>query len=455
MHMDLGKYKIVKDPVHGYIRIYEHELSIIDVFAYQRLRKIKQLSVADFVYPGATHTRFSHSLGVAHVIEALVRDVMRKYRVGRSDLERYIVMMRLLAILHDIGHGPYSHSFEEFVLFSRGVTHEDMGAKIVLQESQVASAIERIASEYGYKLSDVATALKCENRDCWPFKESIYDAGSEKALFYMLKGAYSADIIDYLLRDSYYTGARYGGNIDWQRISYYLGIRGDDVVIDYRALDAVELLMLTRVYMFSTVYYHKTVRAANRFLGNIMQIIQDRKIIDFDSAIKDVSEYIKLNDESILYNPAVFSLEEVRDFLSRKIPYKVVAEHRIPLSNTKNAVELVENMDKGKSVIETILEEKARGRGIEIEKNKHFFIDTPKLSLNPMLGSEDIMVMFEGGQITKKSIFDFTWFNIPRFAVLIRLYVRRELKEKAAILRDIFNEILNLEEIKSAIEQQR
>ncbi|MDK6028235.1 HD domain-containing protein [Ignisphaera sp. 4213-co] len=444
--MDLGRYKIVKDPVHGYIKIYEHELSIVDTFAFQRLRKIKQLSVADIVYPGATHTRFSHSLGVAHVTEALVRDVTRKYRVKQYDLERYVVIMRFIALLHDIGHGPFSHAFEDFILIPKGITHEDVGAEIVLQEPQISSVVERIVSEYGYKLSDVSAALKCTKKDFWPFKENIYDGGSEKALFYILKGVYSADIIDYLLRDSYYTGAGYGSNIDWYRISYYLGVVGDNIVIDYRALDALELLMLARMYMFSTVYYHKTVRAATKFLGDIMSIVQSRKIMDFNNMLKNVGEYIKLNDESFLFNPSVYSLNETRDFLSRKIPYKLVAEYRIPLANLRTPIEFI---NRSKVVLENILEQELKRKSIEVEKDKDFFIDTPKLSLNPMLGSEEIIVMLEGGQITRKSIFDFTWFNIPKFAILIRLYIRRELRDKAQIIRDVFNELFSYEEMRS------
>jgi HD superfamily phosphohydrolase len=444
--MDLGKYKIVKDPIHGYIKIYEHERRIIDSNAFQRLRRIKQLSVADIVYPGATHTRFAHSLGVAHVIETMVKDIARKYRVKQQDLERYIVLMRLLALLHDIGHGPFSHLFEDVVLIPRSLTHEDIGAEVILKVLEIAGAIENIANEYGYKLNDIATALKSVNEAEWPFRDSIQDAGSEKVFFYLLKGVCSADIIDYLVRDSYYTGAGYGSHVDWQRISYYLGVYGDEIVLDYRALDALEQLMLARIYMFSTVYYHKTVRAASKFLGDIITLIGSKKLIDFDDVIKNVDKYVELDDYSLMYNSNVAGLKEVKEYLSRKIPYKLVLEYRLPLSDTKTPIELIM---RSRDIIEALLEIELKSRGLDVTKGYNFFIDAPKLSLNPMLSTDEIIVVSEGGGLVKRKVLEFTWFSMPKTAMLFRLYIRRELKDKVQVVREAFNTIFSQEEVKS------
>jgi len=443
--MDLGRYKIVKDPIYGYIKIYDHEQRVVDSSAFQRLRRIKQLSVADIVYPGATHARFSHSLGVAHVIEAMVRDIVRKYRVRQHDLERYVVLMRLLALLHDIGHGPFSHLFEDVVLIPRNLTHEDMSAEVVSKIPEVTEAVEKIINEYGYKLRDVEVALKCSKGAEWPFRDRIQDAGSEKSFFYILKGVYSADIIDYLLRDSYYTGAGYGSYVDWQRISYYLGIYGDDVVLDYRALDSLEQLMLARIYMFSTVYYHKTVRATSKFLGDIIAMIGSKRIIDFDEVIKNVDKYVELDDYSLIYNSNVIALKEVKEYLCRKIPYKLVLEYRLPLSNTRTPVELI---TRSKDVVETLLEVELRDRGLDVTRGYSFFIDTPKLSLNPMLSADEIIIMSEGGGLVRRKVLEFTWFSMPKIAMLLRLYIRRELKDKIHVVREVFNTIFS-EEVKS------
>uniref|UniRef100_A0A7J3Z6Z0 HD domain-containing protein n=1 Tax=Ignisphaera aggregans TaxID=334771 RepID=A0A7J3Z6Z0_9CREN len=443
--MDLGRYKIVKDPIYGYIKIYDHEQRVVDSSAFQRLRRIKQLSVADIVYPGATHARFSHSLGVAHVIEAMVRDIVRKYRVRQYDLERYVVLMRLLALLHDIGHGPFSHLFEDVVLIPRNLTHEDMSAEVVSKIPEVTEAVEKIINEYGYKLRDVEVALKCSKGAEWPFRDRIQDAGSEKSFFYILKGVYSADIIDYLLRDSYYTGAGYGSYVDWQRISYYLGIYGDDVVLDYRALDSLEQLMLARIYMFSTVYYHKTVRAASKFLGDIIAMIGSKRIIDFDEVIKNVDKYVELDDYSLIYNSNVIALKEVKEYLCRKIPYKLVLEYRLPLSNMRTPVELI---TRSKDVVETLLEVELRDRGLDVTRGYSFFIDTPKLSLNPMLSVDEIIIMSEGGGLMRRKVLEFTWFSMPKIAMLLRLYIRRELKDKIHVVREAFNTIFS-EEVKS------
>jgi hypothetical protein len=442
----LEKYKIVKDPIHGYIRIYEHELPLIDSFAFQRLRRIKQLSVADFVYPGAVHTRFSHSIGVAHVMEVMVREILRKHKIKQEDLERYIVIMRLLGLLHDIGHGPYSHLFEDVVLLPRGVTHEHIGAEIILKVHDVSEAVEKIVTEYGYKLNVISEALRSSSELEWPFKEAVQDIGTERAFFYLLKGVFSADIIDYLLRDSYFTGAGYGSHIDWERIAYYLKIHGNTLVVDYRALDALEQLMLARMYMFSTVYYHKTVRAASKFLGDIIALIDKKKLIDFDEVIRDPNKYVELDDYSLVFNNNVIVLKEVKDFLARKIPYKLVLEYRLPVSDAKLPIDII---TRGKELIELLLEVELKDRGLDVVRGYSFFIDTPKLSLNPMLSKNEIMVLSESGSIIKRNVLEFTWFSMPKAALMLRLYIRRELKDKMPIIREAFNSLFPQEEIRS------
>ncbi len=440
MFIDMNRYKIVKDAVHGYIKIYHHELSIVDSYIFQRLRRIKQLSVVDIVYPGAVHTRFQHSLGTAHIAETMIRELLRKLHLKQYDIDRYVVLIRLLALLHDVGHGPFSHLFEDYILLPKGLSHEDMGASIVLGIDDFSSSLDSILNRYGYSVNHIAKALKSKSINEWPFTSNITHEVSEKILFYIIKGVFSADILDYLLRDSYYTGTGYGDNIDWYRISYYLYASNDKLVIDYRALDVFEQMIIARLHMFSTVYYHKTVRAAYRFLGDILRKIDELKLLDFNRYLDTVESYVELDDYSILLNDRVKSLSEVREFLSRRIPYKAIAEHRISLPDNVKSMEYL--LEVGKKAIEDSIEEAMKSRGIEIIRNRDFFVDTPKLSLNPMLKVDDIYIMLEGGYIQRKRIFELPWVNIPRTAAIVRVYIRRNLLSKSVILREVFNRIV-------------
>lgn len=440
MSVDMDRYKIVKDPVHGYIKIYHHELPIIDSYAFQRLRRIKQLSTVDIVYPGAVHTRFLHSLGTAHIAETMVRELLRKLRLKQSDINRYVVLLRLIALLHDVGHGPFSHLFEDYILLPRRVTHEDMGALIVLGIDDVYSKLDSILTPYGYSSSHIAEALKSRSISEWPFTSSITSEASEKAFHSIIKGAFSADILDYLLRDSYYTGAGYGDNVDWNRLSYYLYISNDKLILDYRALDVFEQMIIARLHMFSTVYYHKTVRAAYRFLGNILKKVDELKLIDFDKHLNNVNNYVELDDDYVLLNDRIRSLSEVREFLSRRIPYKAVAEHRISVPDSIKSVEHL--LDISKKAIEDSLEEAMKLRGLEMIRDRDFFVDTPKLSLNPMLDVEDIYVMLEGGYVQRRRVFELPWISIPRTAAVIRVYIRRNLADKSVLLHEVFSRIV-------------
>jgi len=434
----ITSYKIVKDPVHGYLRIYEHEVPLVDNIVFQRLRRIKQLATAELVYPGAVHTRFLHSLGTAHVMEVFVRELLSKVRVSRSDVERYVVLMRLIALLHDIGHGPYSHVFEDAVLYPRNTNHEIMGSRIILEHSEVGSVVERIVESYGYELKDVAKAVAASNIDEWPFRSNIADELNEQALFYLIKGAFSVDIIDYLLRDSYYTGAGYGMGIDWQRIAHYLYPLGSKIALDHRAVEVFDQMILARLWMFSTVYYHKTVRAASKFMEFILRKLDERA--SFDEYISSVHRYIELDDYSVLLKAMEVGVAEIRDFLARTIPFKAIAEHRLSIRREDAGLETL--LALSKSYIEELLEEELRRRGLDLEKEKHFFVDTPRLPLNPVLGDEELMIRLSDGSIVKRRVLELTWFDIPKSIAVVRLYIDRRHVEDVEIVKEAFERIV-------------
>lgn len=434
--MDLGRYKIVKDPVYGYVRLYEHELGIVDTLLFQRLRRVKQLGAAHLVYPGAQHTRFEHSIGTAFIAEEMVRSVLGKAGIRGSDLERYVVISRVVALLHDIGHGPYSHTFEEYVLYPRNLDHEVMASRLLSGHEELAGAVERIVSEYGYGVDAIAAALSSKSVEEWPFREAMGDAGDERALFYIFKGAFCSDLIDYLLRDSYFSGAGYADSIDWRRLIHFMELRGPVVAVDERALEVLDQVLIARLFMFSTVYYHKKVRAAEKVVGMLLQRYDEE--LGFDSYVEDPEAYQELDDYYVLGSPSVRGWDEARWLLSRNIPFKAVEEYKLLLPRGSGLLESLVGLSR--RYLEQALEEALRRRGLELVAGKDFFVDTPKLPLNPMLSDEEVFIV-RGGEVVSRNVTELTWLHAPSSIAVVRLYVNRR---TVGGVKEVVDEFLKL-----------
>jgi HD superfamily phosphohydrolase len=259
------------DPIHDFIRVYNHELKIIDNPIFQRLRRIRQLSGAHLTYPAAQHTRFEHSLGVMHIASQAGYSLYEKGLLKKDDIE----ILRLAGLLHDIGHGPFSHLFEE-IIQQKKISHEDFGKEIILK-----SSIGDILSKNGY---DKRTITKIAFGD----SKSQY-------LNEIVSGALSADMMDYLLRDGYFTGAEHA-KIDHKRLTQSLDIYKKKLALEKSALYSFESMMHSRYQMFKAVYFHKTVRAAEVMLLEALRLSDD----EFGFTKFDINEYIKLTDENVL-----------------------------------------------------------------------------------------------------------------------------------------------------------
>jgi len=262
----------ITDPIHDFIRINNTEKQIIDTSIFQRLRRIKQLSGAHLTYPGAQHTRFEHSLGVMHIASMAGESLCSKGLISRND----ILNLRLAALLHDIGHGPFSHLFEEVLQRKKKKSHEQIGKQIILK-----TEIGDIISKDGFD------------------KKLIHNlAVGEGKLQFMneiVSGALSADMMDYLLRDGFFTGAEHA-KIDHNRITYSLDVYNKKLALDYSALVNFETMMISRFQMFKAVYFHKTVRA-----GEVM-LLESMSLADDELGLTDrkLDEYVKQTDESMM-----------------------------------------------------------------------------------------------------------------------------------------------------------
>ena len=261
----------ITDPIHDFIRINKTERKIIDTSVFQRLRRIKQLSGAHLTYPGAQHTRFEHSLGVLHIASMAGESLHSKELMSNEDVQN----IRFAALLHDIGHGPFSHLFEE-VLQRKKQNHEEIGKQIILK-----SEIGDIISKSGYD------------------KKLIHNlaVGQSKMQYLneIVSGALSADMMDYLLRDGYFTGAEHA-KIDHHRLTHSLDVYKNKLALDSSALVNFETMMISRFQMFKAVYFHKTVRAGEVMMLEAMSLAGNELGL---SSLK-IDEYVKLTDEVVL-----------------------------------------------------------------------------------------------------------------------------------------------------------
>ncbi|MSP15993.1 MAG: HD domain-containing protein [Myxococcales bacterium] len=236
--------RVFRDPVHGLIGFPEEDagfLRVVDTRAMQRLRRIRQMGFASLVYPGAEHSRFGHALGAYHVAQRVVAALALPHEVARD--------VRAAAMLHDVGHGPYSHAWEAAL---GGPSHESWGRRIVDEDEELHTAVESIEPGMAARLGR--------------FFAGDYTPRYAKKL---VSSQLDVDRMDYLLRDAHYSGVEYSTyDLDWivhaLRIApVRSGSDGDDLVVDYRrGMHAVEQYLFGRRSMYAQVYLHKTVRAA-------------------------------------------------------------------------------------------------------------------------------------------------------------------------------------------------
>ena len=269
--MKKQNYLDIIDPIHDFIQVYNHELQLIDHPIFQRLRRIRQLSGAHLTYPAAQHTRFEHSLGVMHIAGQAGHSLNEKGFLKSEDIK----ILRLAALLHDIGHGPFSHLYEE-IIQKKKMSHEDFGKQIILK-----SEIGDIISKNGFDKKFITKIA---------FGNSKFQYLNE-----IVSGALSADMMDYLLRDGYFTGAEHA-KVDHKRITQSLNVHRKKLALERSALYSFESMMHSRYQMFKAVYFHKTVRAAEVMLLEALRLSDD----EFGFTNFNLDEYLKLTDEFIL-----------------------------------------------------------------------------------------------------------------------------------------------------------
>jgi len=434
----------IKDPIHGYLRLVKHEICLVSSSPMQRLRRLKQLGTSHLVYPGAVHNRFSHSLGSMYVAGVFAEYAYSRLKLRSDELNRLKLIARLIGLLHDLGHGPFSHTFEDHVLVNYEINHEVLGSRIIKEHPEITQCFDNyIEKELGISAEVMAKLIEAVSLETWPLTSSIVDGVSEKTLYYIIKGAYSADIVDYLLRDSYFTGANYGFGLDWERLAFHSKPVKDRIVLEYKAKDVLDHLLIARIFMFKTVYYHKTVRAFDKIAGEML--LKADKILNYGERFDDVTKYVELDDEYVLSHPEVRQLEESKYLLNRKVPYKNIYQAVLPVDQTLKGFLTI-----SKEAIKRSLEEKLKSLHPEIvDEGNVIFVDTPKLPTNPMFEEAVIYIENEDGEVEAKPVRETVAGSMPAGLAFLRIYVRDKYMQYSNEVRDIARSIFSGKEIRS------
>ena len=291
----LDETKVLKDPVHSYIHIhYEVIWNCLDSKEFQRLRRIRQLGGDFQVYPTAEHSRFSHSLGVYEIVRRMVTEV-KTLCAELTEYEKVCVM--LAGLLHDVGHGPFSHAFEHVTNHS----HEEYTAKIILGNTELNSILRAVSKKMPEDIVSI-----------------IQHTHENDILNQIVSGQLDADRMDYLLRDSYFTATSYG-QFDLERILRTMRVRKTSegrkvIVVKHTGIHSVEDYIMARYQMYWQVYYHPVARSYEavfiQLFNRLKDIFKDNKdyfedmkvLIPFlEKAEVSEEEYFRLDENSLLY----------------------------------------------------------------------------------------------------------------------------------------------------------
>jgi HD superfamily phosphohydrolase len=332
--------KIIRDPVHDVIAFRTERkvdallFRLIGAAEFQRLRRIRQLGMASLAYPSAEHSRYSHCLGVMETARRMLAQIGRSVKIDEDEELACLAA----SLLHDLGHGPFSHVFERV----GGIEHEKLTRRIILDS---AGEVNQILAEYAPALPE---------RVC----DLLSGVGSRRFFCDVLSSQLDADRLDYLLRDNLMTGSRYGDyDLEWLLHSFAVDEGSGRLAVTWKGVSAVEAYLQSRYHMYRNVYFHKVVRSAEGMVKLALQrarrlIVQDRlpwpprehpvcKALTGQRL--SIEEYTDLDDVSVLHCFKIWTTADdvplaalCRGLLNRRL-YKTLDVSHLPESEAKAA----------------------------------------------------------------------------------------------------------------------
>src|SRR5690625_2335308 len=288
LNEQLSEEKVFKEAVHRYVHVRDQVIwDLIGTPEFQRLRRIKQLGTTYLTFDGADHSRFNHSLGVYEIVRRIIDNFSEIPEWNQEDR----MLTLCAALLHDLGHGPFSHSFEKVF----DLDHEDFTREIILGETEVNKVLLKVDAQFPQKVADV-----------------IHKTSENKLIVSLISSQIDADRMDYLLRDAYYTGVSYG-HFDMERILRVMRPMEDQAVIKYSGMHAVEDDIMSRYQMYWKVYFHPVTRSAEVILTKIFERAKDLyennyefnlppiHFISFFEKNVALNDYLKLDENIAFY----------------------------------------------------------------------------------------------------------------------------------------------------------
>lgn len=363
----LNFVRTIRDPIYDEVRMTELENKIVDSPIFQRLRWISQLSGVREVYPSAVHSRFTHSVGVMHLAGRYAEEVFRK----EDDFVEKVQLARIAGLLHDIGHGPFSHTYDD-VVFKRVYPNVPHGHD--------AHRDKMVKSEFLLPIIEEFTT---------PEKLMAVWNGKDYLLHPLIQGALGADRLDFMLRDSFFAGTLHFGIIAVNRIinntTVQKHLKKDAIHYNWKCLDDIYSSLIGRFFEYKNVYFHKTARAADITIHEMLR--EACEPLNLIERTNNLEEYTYLNEYTLIGE--IFSKESeglkrakllLKDLLNRRL-YKSVWEKIIDESTAENLGISVEELCKltaQESFIKKI-ENYCDEKGIELQ-NKMKIDSTYKLS---------------------------------------------------------------------------
>lgn len=305
----MEKTTYIYDELHGYIKLSGVFRDVVSSRVFQRLRRIRQLPFAWYVYPGATHTRFSHSLGSMHIAELVAQRFSSEGFISKDD----VALVKVGALLHDVGHAPYSHSLEPLLMELWGADPGYISELVVTHDPE----LDEILSKAGVDVNEVVSVLRGRS-GC-------------NVLNDLISSDVDVDRLDYLPRDAYHTGVAYG-RIDLHRLLLFLSPSSSGVAVPLKALNALESFYVARLHMYKAVYYHKTITGYQLLLRNVYAELSKyrelRELLETYTSPQGILRSIKegrycLWDDSLVSGLLNYALtknilsEEAADLVSR------------------------------------------------------------------------------------------------------------------------------------------